>query len=355
MKTNTLLKKTGAMVFGLALMGLVGCAGVKTVPDPSMMYPSDQGKPSVKFLENYTSSDDVAKDFLSNIVLGKDTQYIIKPFGVEMDKGKLYVADIVAGYVHVFDLKNNKYQTIGQSGYGKLGTPFNLAIGEDGTIYVADGKKKFVYKYDKDYKFIGAIGSFDNPVDVAVHKDRVYVADINQDEIEVWTKDSKKLFTIKNDKMGLPVSIDIEGGILYVGNSGSCNIQKYDLEGKLLKSGGESGDRPGNFVRIKGIDVEEGLPDFGVKRLIGVSDFAIQRIQLLNDDLELLTFFADPGVGPGDLSGPAGIFVTSDKENLEVFDKKEYIPKGYKLRHIIGVANQFGKNKVNIYALIQKE
>jgi hypothetical protein len=62
-----------------------------------------------------------------------------------------------------------------------------------------------------------------------------------------------------------------------------------------------------------------------------------------------LMFFGGNYKGPGDMWLPAKISI--DYENLEYFQK--YVDPDYNLKYLILVTNQFGPDKLNIYAAIE--
>jgi sugar lactone lactonase YvrE len=115
------------------------------------------------------------------------------------------------GSVYVADTWNHRIQKFTSDGtfvnmwgfFGQAETPFalwgprDIAIDQDGSVYVTDTGNKRVVIYDSEGNFISQFGSvgmepgqFDEPVGIAVDKDGlVYVADTWNQRIQVMSKD----------------------------------------------------------------------------------------------------------------------------------------------------------------------
>jgi hypothetical protein len=78
-----------------------------------------------------------------------------------------------------------------------------------------------------------------------------------------------------------------------------------------------------------------------------VVDAAFQNVQLFNDVGQVFTFFGSPGSHPGAMYLPAGICV--HEGDLDIFAK--YINPAFEAQRLIIVTNQFGLNKISVYAL----
>ena len=123
---------------------------------------------------------------------------------------------------------------------------------------------------------------------------------------------------------------------------------KYDIDGNFLGAFGQNTDQFGNFVKPKGISVDD-------DGRIYVVDGGTNVVQIFDDKFSSLTYFGWPGLETGSLSGPTGIVVTTD--NLAHYQK--YAVKGFKLERLVFVVNQFGTEfcvpPVTIYGLGQMQ
>lgn len=275
----------------------------------------------------------------------------VKPYGFAIHDGKIYVCDSVTTTLHVFDFKDKDYQFMGLKGRGKVRKAINITIDEKGRKYVADIGRKQVIVFDENDNYLDAFGSEDlgKPTDVAIYQDKLFVCDAEKHIIRVWNKkDGAPLYNIGGGKDGiefsLPTNIAIDQkGDLYVSDQAG-RVWHIDKEGKLVKTFGSLGDAVGQFARPKGIDVDR-------EGRIYVVDAAFEKVQLFNNEGQLLMFFGDAGGEPYHINLPAQVVV--DYDHLDYF--KKYVNEDYELENLILVSSQYGLNKINVFGLIHEK
>jgi DNA-binding beta-propeller fold protein YncE len=134
--------------------------------------------------------------------IGEPGQF--RPVDVAIAGNLLYVTDIMNHRIHVLDKATGEViQTFGDAGSepGQLFHPTNLAIGDDGTIYVTDTSNFRLQQFDADGKFIRAIGSqgsrpgtFSRPKGIALDREgHIYVVDAAFQNIQVLDPDGGAL------------------------------------------------------------------------------------------------------------------------------------------------------------------
>jgi DNA-binding beta-propeller fold protein YncE len=242
-------------------------------------------------------------------------------------------------------------------GEGALRTPLNIAIDQgDGTAYVADSTRDQVIVFDKKGDYVDTIGKQGEmkPRDVAVGKDRVFIADVQSHNVRIYDKATRKYLTnllvgaaATNEITGLftPGNLAIdEQGRLYVSDTGAGHVQIYEHDGKHIRSIGEMGDGLGMFARIKGIAVDRHCQVYA-------ADAMSQVIQIFNDKGQLLTYFADPGEGAHIQILPTKVAV--DYDDVEYF--KKYTAPNFVVEHLVIVINQLGPHKVAVYGFGHKK
>jgi len=344
-------------LFLVSLLGsLSGCASTAAPKkDASMVfYPAPPQLPRYQFLHSYTNSNDIEPDqskfevFVSQ--QERATKWLLKPFGIAMHNGKIYVADTNAT-VQVIDLVNKRMDPMeGTKGLGKVVQPINLSIDDDGNKYVADPIRGQVVVYDKNDFYIKAIGIAGvwKPVDVTVFEDRIYVVDAKNLEIRVFDKSSGELVKKigqkgdKEERLGLPTNIAVDRkGTLFVTDAGRFQLVKYDRDGHYLGSIGSAGQNPGYFARPRGLDIDR-------DGRIYVADAAFDNVQVFNQDGQLLVFFGGPGREAGNLYLAADVYIDYDPANIALF--KDYADPNFEIEYLVLVSSQFGKRLVNVYA-----
>jgi DNA-binding beta-propeller fold protein YncE len=152
---------------------------------------------------------------------------IKSPGGLRIFNNNLYVTDIKANKLFIFNLDGEKVMEIGGPGAeeGKFIAPNAVTVDDDKQIYVTDSGNNRVQVFDKDGKFIKIINgsedgkgasTFLNPRGVAVDsKGNVYVVNTLAHNISAFDKDGKQLYELggmgtENDKLYLPNGLFID-------------------------------------------------------------------------------------------------------------------------------------------------
>jgi len=253
-------------------------------PD-NLTFPPPPDDPRFYYERSIHSSADVNEDTDTDIfrraLTGerKTGEGIAKPYSVAVLHGRVYVGDTVRKDVSVFDFPAHKYFKIGEfedeNGQGKLQLPLGIDLDKQGNLYVFDGKIKQVIIYDKDGKFLRAIGDpneFARPAGIAVNPagTRIYAVDIggsssNEHKVLVFDAQSgKHLFDIgkrgtDKGEFNLPRDAAIApDGSLYVVDSGNFRVEKFDADGKFISSFGAIGRQPGQFSPPQGTICRQG-------------------------------------------------------------------------------------------------
>lgn len=341
-----------------AIALLAGCAAPpSTAPAarPALFYPLPPDPPRIQHLATYASAADLqakkAGGGLKEFLLGeeKPTSALLRPYGVAMFDGKIYVVDTRAPGLAIFDLKARTYSLMSGSGSGRMQRPFNVAVDADGTKYVTDIARNQVLVYDRADRFVTAYGGRNGfkPVDVAIAGERLYVVDIGHHEVQVLDKRTGKLqfkFGRNGDPekvrwMHQPTNLAIgRDGDVYVVETGNFRVARYTAEGTFVREYGEPGQSPGQFARPKGIAMDR------AERLY-VGDSAFQNVQIFDSGGRVLMAFGQSIEGFPGLNLPAGIAV--DYDNVDLF--RGLAAPGFALEHLILVVSQFGPNQVDVY------
>lgn len=339
----------------LAAALLAGCAAVPTEAPrkpEAVFYPSPPLPPRIQHLATFSGERDFARPggSFAKFILGDDSssaRRLQRPYGIAMFEGKLYVADTQAPGLVVFDLVQKRFALFTGSGQGRMRRPINVTIDTDGTKYVTDTARNQILVYDRDEGFVAAFGAHGQfrPVDTAIAGERLYVADLQHDEVHVLDKRSgKPLFKFgktgsKAGELFMPTNLAIgPEGDVFVVETGNFRVQRFTAEGRPLRTYGEVGNALGKFARPKGIALDRA-------GRIYVGDAAFQNVQIFDHEGKLLLFFGQDGEGGERLSLPAGVSISYD--NLDLFQR--YADPKFALEYVILVASQFGPNKVDAF------
>jgi sugar lactone lactonase YvrE len=348
----------GRLASCCALLALLSaCATARKAPKTYTFFPPPPDEPRIQFLMSFSADVDLGgSPTFTDYITGRPSgpQPLVKPYGLAIKDGMVYVCDTMTGAIEVFDLAKKRARYFTPRAEGRLQTPINVTIDSDGARYVTDTSRSQVIIFAKDGTYLGAIGAKDEmkPSDVALTADRLYIADLKDHCVKVYSKaDRKLLFTIPRDpkategRLFSPTNLSLDKDQrLLVSDTGAFSVQVYDLEGKFLKQIGHQGVAPGMFARPKGVAVDREGRAY-------VVDAATQVVQLFDRDGKLLIFLGQPGASrEGELYLPAAVKV--DYDNVKYFQK--YAAPGFGLEYLIFVTSQFGYNKVSVYGFLRK-
>ena len=336
------------------LLGLSACAqapkAVIKKEDTTLAFPLPPDEARFIYERTIRSSRDVDTSIteatLEELLTGGSSSTaqnipLRKPYAIAVHQGRLFVSEPSTGIVKVFDVPGNKYFTIGSEEPGRLIMPLGLDVDGAGNLYVADITAKAVMVYDRDGNFLrklagGKIGEpplFKRLSSVAVDKkgEKIYAVDIggtasSQPEdhrVRVFdAKTGSHLFDIGKRgggpgefNLAKDAIIDRDNNLLVV-DSANFRVQVFDAAGKFLRMFGKLGQQLGDFGRPKEIAVD-------AANNIYVVDAMFLNFQILTPEGKLLM-----SIGSGsDVDAPAqyqmvsGIAVDED-DRVYVVDQQ---------------------------------
>jgi len=352
MKKHTEYSLLVSAVMGLLVLS--GCANTSQAPATggSIFYPSPPAPARLQYLTKFSSQLDLGakNDKFRDFVFGEETiggHLVQKPYGLAAFEGAVYVVDTRGGGYVVFDFLNSRSKAVRGSGASNMPKPINITIAADGTRYVTDTQREQVLVFDREDRFIKAIGSSGQfrPVDVAVTGERLYISDILHHTIHVLDqRTGEALFKFGSNGSGpgelfQPTNLAIgPDGSVYVTDTGNFRVQVFSADGEFIRSIGKIGTAAGRFARPKGIAVDR-------ENRVYVVDSAFANVQILDSTGTPLMFFGEPGTDPGNINLPTVVKI--DYENVEFF--QAYADPEFRLEYLVLVASQFGVNKVAVF------
>jgi len=310
------------MLFPLILLLLSNAAPPLSSPQPKS---GERSSGRLGFVRQFSSAHDVSGP--SHPILNKTVDILAgpkeeqsaapsalqEPAAVTTDSvHRIFVAD-VKGVVHVFDFVRGEYSHL--EGGDHLRSPLGIATDTEDNVYVSDSGLRTVLIYGPKGKFIrylkkarGNESYFDTPRGIAVDPGlgHIYVCDASRHMVIMLDKQGRVLATFGKRGGGtapgefrFPTEVVARGDELFVLDSGNARIQILDLRGHFRKeitvfdvvhSTGLAVDKDGNIY---------------------VSDPELNRLQVFNDDGQLLYWFGQGGAGIGQFDGISGLWVDS--------------------------------------------
>ena len=320
----------------IGVLLIAGCTTVEVRKGEIPVYPEPPDEPRFYWERVFTGSADLSsdssEDLFRRMLTGekKTSKGIIKPYGISVKKGRIFVADTALRKVHVFDVPANNFYQIGDTkGPGLLEKPMTVTTDDQENVYVVDSVSKDVKKFSVEGKYLTTF-EFTNekgekellrPTGVAVTPDgtKLFVVDTGGIEsrkhrVVVWdtvtdkfVRDIGKRGTLGGE-FNLPNNIAMgKDGNLYVVDGGNFRVSVFTQEGEYLRSFGSVGRFSGQFSRPKGIAVDS-------ENNIYVVDAAFGNFQIFNSDGVLLMHIGTRNKRghAGEYFLPAGIAVDED-------------------------------------------
>lgn len=284
--------KTG--LIGVLVLGLAACAQAPQISakkeTPPLVFPLPPDEARFIYERTIRSSRDVdtsvAPTTMEELLTGKGSSAkdipLRKPYAIAVHKGRLFVSEPTTGIVKAFDAAANKYFTIGNEEPGRLAMPIGLDVDGAGNLYVADITAKAVMVYDRDGNFlrklagakIGEEPLFQRLTSVAVDKkgEKIYTVDIGGTNARVSpefhrvrvfdAKSGKHLFDIGKRGAG-PGDFNLARDAVIDGNNnlivvdgGNFRVQIFNGDGKFVQEFGRLGQQIGDFSRPKEVGVD---------------------------------------------------------------------------------------------------
>jgi DNA-binding beta-propeller fold protein YncE len=169
---------------------------------------------------------------------------------------------------------------LGKAADGEFIFPAGIATDLEGNVYVSDGGRPDVQKFDPEGNLlakIGGSGNGDGAVSlwgssIAVSPDGlIYVSDYGNSQIQVFDPDGQLL----REWMAVEVwriAVDREENI-YAAQSTKDSIIKFDPQGEIHFKWGQRGGGDGQFRYPKGVAIDS-------KGLIYIADYDNNRVQV---------------------------------------------------------------------------
>jgi hypothetical protein len=326
-----------------------------------VFFPPAPEKPRLQFLKSFSSAEDlgpVKTSAFEKFIVGEPekTEGITIPYGVAIYQGKLYVCDVGKRMVEVLDLKNRTFGYLTKD--RRLMNPVNIFIDDDGTKYITDPTAGLVFVFDQNNEITAMLGKElkINPIDVVVRGSLCYVTDFTSNQVVIMDKitgreiarlgrksevkkEEEPLTDLANGEFSLISNLALDRvGNIYVTDKTGARITEFDRSGIFMRTIGSLGDNIDEFIRPKGIAIDN-------QDRIWVIDAGSEVAKIYNQQAQLLLFFGLPGNEPGMMNLPVKIVL--DYNNIEYF--KQYAVPGASLEFLVIVTNQYGLNKVSVY------
>jgi DNA-binding beta-propeller fold protein YncE len=238
---------------------------------------------------------------------------------------------------HLFDITGQ--------GAGGLSLPTDVAVSNDGRIYIVDGGNHRIVGFDRNGKHFLTIGSkgsgngqFKDPVGIGTDgKGRVYVADTGNHRIQVFGADGRFQYGFPVADSGLAirpidVAADATGSKIYVSGNNNHKIMEFAAPGRLVRQWGGNGESGGLFRYPASVAIS-------TEGDVYIADALNSRVQGFDIEGKLLIQVGTWGVLPGQLFRPKGVAIDG-KQAIYISDSYMDVIQVYdgegRFMHVLG-------------------
>jgi len=235
------------------------------------------------------------------------------------DNGNVFVVDYNNNHVDVFDSSGTALFKFGTWGAnpGQFYQPSGIAADNSGKIYVTSAYYNF-QAFNTAGQCTLQVGSrgtgngqFYRPYGIAVDDARIYVTDTQLFRVQVFDKEGHFQFTFgsrgyADGQFQMPASIDVDNnGQIYVLDSSRCLVQVFDSAGNFVSKFGSQGSGYNQFYAPNGIAIDD-------SGKIYISNSGYSRVQIYDSDGTFLETFGSYGTGIGQFKSPRGLDIASN-------------------------------------------
>lgn len=233
--------------------------------------------------------------------------------GTVDEDGRIFVTDTSRQAVFVFDEKEGRLNIWEYASRDKhFVSPAGIARGEGGDIYVADAELGMVARLDRKGESVSVIGKGEltRPVGLVfdVSTRQLYVADTHAHDIKVFDVEGRLLRTLgrhgeRPGEFNFPTYLALAKGELYVADTMNARVQVLDVEtGQPKRIIGERGMNVGNLVRPKGVAVDE-------EGNVYIVESYYDHLLVFNRNGEFLMPIGGTGLEIGNFYLPSGVWI----------------------------------------------
>lgn len=251
-------------------------------------------------------------------IIGRETPRSLQrpQMGVVDNKGRIFITDVGAQGVMVFDVVAGKFRFWSQASRKQnFIAPTGITLGEANTILVADAERGYVTRLSKAGKPLGKIGEKEliRPVGITRNpaSGDLYVSDARDHKIKLFDKNGKWIknfgeFGEKNGQFNAPTYLSFYQDKLYVADTLNARIQVFDKDGQYVQSIGQRGRQVGNLSRPKGVALDK-------RGHVYVIESYYDHLLVFNSQGQLLLPIGGQGKGIGKFYLPSGVWIKNNK------------------------------------------
>lgn len=247
-------------------------------------------------------------------IYGTQNTSLQYPLDVTVNGARIYISSRDSHAVMVFDYQGRLIRELTPGAPGGMKTPYGLAIAGS-RLYVADSLAGAIHLFDvDDSRYLGRLHLSDpsalaKPADLVIQDGRLYVTDLQLMKVTVWSLEGELLFSFGGEgtasgRFLYPHGIAMGDGEIYVADAGNARIQVFDGEGRYRRTLGGKESKAGGLVTVRGLVFHQGY----LYAVLGLSN----EVRVLDPRGKLIYAFGQGGIDDGAFSLPNGLFMDAN-------------------------------------------
>ena len=236
--------------------------------------------------------------------------HMVKPWGIAFGRNGLWaVADESNHCVYIFDDKDQLVRKVGSKGSnnGQFFWLCGVAFDSHNHLYAVDCSCHRVQKFDPNGNYLLQLGSkgssagrLINPHGIAIHKDKVYIADCYNGRVSVFHTNGQFYNTFGSDVLRYPKDVAVSADkYLVVAGHNDC-VCTFTLDGHYIGKFGRGGSGMYEFSDPHGITGD-------LNGFIIVADTHNHCVSIFDEHGGCIHSFGSRGSANGQFNTPRGI------------------------------------------------
>lgn len=238
---------------------------------PELQWPTAPDPPRIRYVGAFAKPSDlgVRRNVVRRVVdalTGRSEPRISQPFAIAVDTaGRIFVTDMRARGVHIFDVRHHAYEFLSRVGRLALRSPTGIATDGAGSLYMADSELGMVIAVDENRRERWRLPGLQRPTGLALSPSEpvLYVVETQGHRVHVVstaTGLAEGSFGLRGDQPGefnfpTNVTVGVDGEV-YITDSMNFRVQMFGSHGEFVAQFGRPGDAVGDLARPKGIGLD---------------------------------------------------------------------------------------------------
>ena len=238
------------------------------------------------------------------------------PWGIAFSKnGTWAVSDYSKPCLYIYNDHNQLIHSFGSQEQFKI--PAGIAFDDSNNLYVVDRGYKSIKKFDLNGSYLLQFQSqragLRDPVGIATHNKKVYIADYKCDCVLVFQTNGQYFNAVGKGKMRCPYDVAVSNNHLLVAGWIDGCVYRFTLDGAYVDKFGEAGSGRGQLCNPSSLTTDS-------NGYIVVAEFSNNRVSIFDKTGKFVHCFGLAGYGNGQFQHPLGVAVAPNGNIIYVSD-----------------------------------